>query len=232
MKNKICIILSIFIVTVLFGTCEKENSSPLSAEENLDKDASYALGMSVGAEFLQNMTSGQISPNINEFVKGLGDIMKGNTTRFTADEASEVIERAFASIMEERNVDYMLAENAFLAENARKPGVIITSSGLQYEIITEGTGPKPSINDEVKVHYQGTLADGQVFDSSYSRGTPVDFYLSQVIPGWSEGLQLMNVGSHFRFYVPSELGYGPSGMMQVIPPYATLIFEVELLEIN
>jgi len=232
MKNKFWIISVFLIVSMLFSACERNNSSLFPAEENLDKDASYALGMSVGAEFLQNMISGQISPNIDEFIKGMSDIMKGKTTRFDMSQASDVIERAFAVIMEERNVEYMLAENAFLAENARQPGIIITSSGLQYQIISEGTGPKPVITDEVKVHYQGTLVDGEVFDSSYARGVPVDFFLSQVIPGWSEGLQLMNVGSHFRFYIPSELGYGPGGMMQVIPPYATLIFEVELLGIN
>lgn len=125
----------------------------------------------------------------------------------------------------------MEAGKQFLAANAKKEGVTTTPSGLQYKVITMGTGAKPNANSEVEVHYKGTLIDGKVFDSSYDRNQPATFFLSQVIPGWTEGVQLMPEGSKFEFYIPYELAYGPRGAGGVIPPYATLIFEVELLKI-
>ena len=231
MNNKFRIIFAI-IAFAVFSACEKNDSANLTGEENLDKNASYALGMSVGSEFLESMLATQISPNIEEFIKGMGDVLKGGDTRIKREEAAEILEATFNSLMENRNKDAIQAETAFLAENARKPGINITPSGLQYEIIFQGTGPKPSVEDEVKVHYEGTLPDGSVFDSSYSYGTPVEFKLYQVIQGWAEGLQLMNTGSRYKFYIPSELGYGRDGVQGVIPPYSALIFEVELLGIN
>lgn len=125
----------------------------------------------------------------------------------------------------------MDAGRNFLAENAKKPGVKTTSSGLQYKVLRDAEGQKPSQYGEVEVHYKGSLIDGTVFDSSYDRGEPISFLLAQVIPGWSEGVQLMPVGAKYEFYIPFELGYGPKGIEGTIPPYATLIFEVELLRI-
>lgn len=125
----------------------------------------------------------------------------------------------------------MEAGRQFLAENGKKAGVTTTSSGLQYKVLRDGNGPKPPKNGEVEVHYKGTLIDGKVFDSSYERGEPISFLLSQVIPGWSEGVQLMPVGSMYEFYIPFELAYGPKGIPGAIPPYATLIFQVELLKV-
>lgn len=127
-------------------------------------------------------------------------------------------------------VQSMPAEQ-FLAHNAREKGVITTASGLQYKILTEGTGPRPAAEDVVQVHYEGRLRDGTVFDSSYQRGEPVAFPLSQVIPGWTEGVQLMPVGSKFHFWIPPELGYGAEGAGGVIPPNAVLEFDIELLAI-
>lgn len=124
----------------------------------------------------------------------------------------------------------MEAGRSFLAENAKKPGVMTTSSGLQYRVLREGEGQKPSEYGEVEVHYKGSLIDGTVFDSSYD-GEPISFLLSQVIPGWSEGVQLMSPGAKYEFFLPFELGYGPQGIPGVIPQYATLIFEVELLKV-
>lgn len=123
----------------------------------------------------------------------------------------------------------MEAGRNFLEANAKKPGVVTTGSGLQYKVLREGTGRKPSAYGEVEVHYKGSLIDGTVFDSSYARGEPISFLLAQVIPGWAEGVQLMSAGSHYEFYVPFELAYGPQGIAGVVPPYSTLIFEVELL---
>ena len=119
----------------------------------------------------------------------------------------------------------------FMAENGKKDGVKTTETGLQYEVITEGNGAKPAKTDVVKVHYTGMLLNGQVFDSSVQRGEPAQFGLNQVIPGWTEGLQLMNCGSKFKFYIPAKLAYGERGAGESIPPNATLIFEVELLDI-
>jgi FKBP-type peptidyl-prolyl cis-trans isomerase len=121
---------------------------------------------------------------------------------------------------------------SYLAENARKEGVMVTDSGLQYSVMTQGDGAKPLATDQVTVHYRGTLIDGTEFDSSYSRGEPASFGLNQVIPGWTEGVQLMNVGSKYLFVIPSELGYGERGAGGAIGPHETLIFEVELIEIK
>ena len=125
----------------------------------------------------------------------------------------------------------MEAGRSFLAENAKKPGVTTTASGLQYRVLNEGSGAKPSAQGEVEVHYKGTLIDGKGFDSSYERGEPISFLLNQVIPGWSEGVQLMSQGAKYEFYIPVDLAYGPQGIPGVIPPYSTLIFEVELLKV-
>jgi len=122
-------------------------------------------------------------------------------------------------------------EAEFMAENAREEGVRTTASGLQYRVVEEGSGPRPAMNSKVRVHYQGSLLNGEVFDSSITRGEPLDLTLTQVIPGWTEGLQLMPVGSKYRFFIPSELGYGERGAGQAIPPCAALIFDVELLGI-
>ncbi len=125
----------------------------------------------------------------------------------------------------------MEAGRSFLVDNAKKPGVVTTSSGLQYKVLREGTGRKPSEHGEVEVHYKGTLLDGTVFDSSYDNGEPITFFLSQVIEGWAEGVQLMAEGAQYTFYIPFELAYGPQGIPGTIPPYSTLIFEVELLKV-
>jgi len=125
----------------------------------------------------------------------------------------------------------MEAGRQFLAENAQKPGVVTTASGLQYRVLREGQGQKPSEYGEVEVHYKGSLIDGTAFDSSYERGEPTSFLLSQVIPGWAEGLQLMAAGAHYEFTIPFELAYGAQGIPGVVPPYSTLIFEVELLRV-
>jgi FKBP-type peptidyl-prolyl cis-trans isomerase len=200
--------------------------SKTSFEKTFDKEASYALGLVMGTDF----RGGEVYPDLDEFLKGMTDAYTDSHARFTIEEASILLQQKFMDMNEERNAEIREAENAFLLENSKKPGIQITRSGLQYEVITEGNGPKPGAFDSVRVHYQGSLIDGTVFDSSYVRGEPAEISLMQVIPGWTEGLQLMGVGSKYRLYIPSDLGYGPQGE-QRIPPYSTLVFEVELFDI-
>lgn len=224
MKNKIKLILTLLLVALLCWGCKNGKSNSSSGEENFDKDASYALGMDFGSNIKQSLDMNGIYPNIDELMKGFRDSLTGGETRFAGDEAINLIETAFYGMAIQKETD-------FLAENSKKPGIIITPSGLQYEIIKQADGPKPSVTDIVTVHYEGRLIDGTVFDSSYDRREPTEFPLNVVISGWTEGIQLMSIGSSFIFYIPSELGYGPSGYGP-IPPYAALIFTVELLDIK
>ncbi len=166
--------------------------------------------------------------------QGMINGVSGSDAGMTADEARDyfngTMEALQAKKMEAQYNDNKVAGQSFLAENAKKEGVIITASGLQYEVIKKGNGPLPKDTDKVKVHYHGTLVDGTVFDSSVDRGQPAEFGVTQVIKGWVEGLQLMPVGSKYKFYIPQELAYGSQSQGQ-IKPFSTLIFEVELLEI-
>jgi len=235
MKNKFWLVAAVLIAAVFLG-CDKGTTASSSLEgENFDKDASYALGMSIGMDVNSIMMSGGIVPNLDEFLQGMRDIISGGTTRLSENEAEAKIQEAFYALMDgfqQQSMEDMMQEGInFLIENSRKPGVVITPSGLQYEVITETNGRKPSATDVVQVHYEGSLVNGEIFDSSYQRGYPEEFSLYGVIPGWTEGLQLMGEGSKYIFYIPSELGYGSYGA-GTIPPYSTLIFAVELLEIK
>lgn len=201
------------------------------AEVNLDdelENRSYSLGILLGANFTQRF--GDI--NYDALLEGLIQAHEGKETQVTAQEAQATLQ-AF-----EQEAATMAAKEAaaegekFLADNKARDGVKVTDSGLQYEVITEGDGPKPAASDTVSVHYVGTLIGGQEFDSSVARGEPAEFPLGNVIPGWTEGLQLMNTGSKYRFVIPSALAYGERGAGQNIGPGETLVFEVELLEIK
>ncbi|MDR1318346.1 MAG: FKBP-type peptidyl-prolyl cis-trans isomerase [Treponema sp.] len=212
------------------GGSGSDAGAPVS-ESAIDKDTSYALGMNLGASIAGDMANNGLEPDIAEFLQGFKDSLENGKTRFTAEEAETKIRETFMARMEKENGERRQAEIDFLAENSKKEGITITGSGLQYEVISEGGGVKPAASDTVRVNYEGTLSDGTVFDSSYSRGEPVEFPLDQVIPGWTEGIQLMSEGSNYRFYIPSDLGYGPQGIPPAIPPYSPLIFEVELISI-
>jgi FKBP-type peptidyl-prolyl cis-trans isomerase len=221
------------VIFIAVGICalgcngKDKTGTGSSPDETISKDASYALGMNVGS----SLKADNLYPNIEEFAQGMKDTLTDAKTRFTIEEAYQIFNEAFNAAMEKRDVESRQAENDFLAENSKKPGINITASGLQYEIIQEGSGPKPTATDVVRVHYEGSLTNGTVFDSSYSRGEPLEFSLNGVIPGWTEGLQLMNTGSTYRLFIPSDMGYGSQGAGPQIPPYSTLIFEVELLDI-
>ena len=226
MKHAFLVIFVMVCICAL-GCNGKGKTGAASPEETFGKDASYAMGMNVGS----NLKADNLYPNVEEFAQGMKDILTDAKPRFTIEEAYQIFNEAFSAMAEKREMDSRQTENEFLAENSKKPGVNITGSGLQYEVIQEGSGAKPTAADTVRVHYEGSLVDGTVFDSSYSRGEPIEFSLAAVIPGWAEGLQLMNTGSTYRLYIPSDLGYGPQGAGPQIPPFSTLIFEVELLGI-
>jgi len=230
MKKKNLLILAVLLTAAVFGACKNENTGNFSGEENFDRDASYALGMNLGVNLRESMIADGITPNYQEFIKGMTDGISGMETRFDIDEAIYLIDTAFNALSEKINAPLIQQENEFLAQNAVRPGVIITSSGLQYEVITESNGPKPSLYDMIQIHYEGRLADGSLFDSTYEYGMPAEFSISEIFSGWAEGLQLMTVGSTYRFFIPSDIAFGSTGNGP-IPPYATLVFTVELLEI-
>lgn len=192
------------------------------------KDISYALGLSIASN-LRN--SGVESLDIEYFTKGLKAILHEQEITMSPEEVNLILNEYFEGLQKKSESQNTENGNSFLAGNKNQPGVVELPSGLQYSVITEGTGPKAKANNHVKVHYTGTLIDGTVFDSSVSRGEPAVFGVTQVIAGWVEGLQLMSKGAKYKFYIPSNLAYGAQGAGKLIGPHATLIFEVELLDI-
>jgi len=236
-------ILSILLAsTVLFacnakGTAEasKDSAKDASSKDTTTTtkpaskaDISYAVGMALG----KSVKDTGIELDYNAFLQGFKDNMESKKLKLTDEQASSYIQEAIAKAQEKKAADNKAKETKFMEDNGKKPGVKTTASGLQYEVISEGTGLKPQATDTVKVHYTGTLMDGTKFDSSIDRGEPATFPLDQVIPGWTEGIQLMSVGSKYKLYIPSSLAYGESGAGGVIPPNSPLIFEVELLGIE
>jgi FKBP-type peptidyl-prolyl cis-trans isomerase FklB len=189
---------------------------------------SYALGLSLGNNLLNN---GIRDLNIEEFSRAVRDVFQENKPELSLQEAQSVINSYFTSLQAKAGEAAKKQGKDFLEANGKREGVITLESGMQYEIITEGKGAIPKLTDRVKVHYHGTLIDGNVFDSSVARGEPATFGVTQVISGWVEALQLMPVGSKWKLYIPSDLAYGAQGAGQQIGPHTTLIFEVELLEI-
>ncbi|MEI6059111.1 MAG: FKBP-type peptidyl-prolyl cis-trans isomerase [Bacteroidota bacterium] len=192
------------------------------------KDISYALGLSIASN-LRN--SGVEALEIEYFTKGVNAILNDEEITMTPDEVNKILNEYFEGLQKNAEGDNAESGMVFLAENKNQPGVITLPSGLQYSVIAEGTGLKATAKNQVKVHYTGTLIDGTVFDSSVSRGEPAVFGVTQVISGWVEGLQLMSKGAKYKFYIPSNLAYGAQGAGKMIGPNATLIFDVELLEI-
>ena len=189
---------------------------------------SYAIGLGIG----QNLLSmGAQGITVEDFAQAIADVLNRNELAMSHNEAREIVNKYFMELEEKMNAENIEKGKAFLAENAKKEGVVTLPSGLQYEVITEGNGKKPSATDRVKCHYEGTLIDGTLFDSSIKRGQPAVFGVNQVIQGWVEALQLMTEGSKWRLFIPSELGYGAQQAGEMIPPHSTLIFEVELIEV-
>jgi len=237
MKN---IFLPIIISIGLIGFITSCDNSLESSEANLNNQLdslSYSFGYLQGGSLFNE---GIEDINIKNYVAGLNTAFNDEESSIDEGAMQELIQAFFAELQTQQmerqaeEADVNIAQgNAFLEENAMNSDVIQTESGLQYRVLEEGTGPSPSATDEVEVHYEGSLLSDEVFDSSYERGEPIVFPLNQVISGWTEGVQLMNVGSKYQFFIPSELAYGnnpPPG--SIIPPGSVLIFEIELLGIN
>lgn len=201
-----------------------------SQEMTQEQKISYALGANVG----ENFKATGIELMYEFFFQGVQDGMNG-TNKLSQNEMQVIFNQLQQELQKRQQAEVEVEKEkgrAFLAENGKKEGVVTTPSGLQYKVVTMGTGAKPTATDKVRVHYHGTTLDGEVFDSSVQRGETIAFQLNQVIKGWTEGLQLMPIGSKFIFYIPSDLAYGDRGAGPTIKPGATLIFEVELFEIE
>ena len=213
------------------SACAREKTELSTVKEK----ASYALGQQMVGNLVQ------VASEIDQesFMQGIRDALDNKTPLIDRQTGAEAL-KEYESVLQDAMVTHQNAESEknlkaakdFLEKNKTKPEVTVTESGLQYEVLREGDGAKPKASDIVRVHYRGTLLDGTEFDSSYSRGEPVSFPLSQVIPGWTEGVQLMNTGAKYKFYIPPELGYGPRGAGDRIGPNEALVFEVELLAIE
>ena len=207
----------------------------MAVELKNDQDKlSYTLGMNISLSILQL----PLELNKEVVIACVADLLRGGQPQIEQQEYQKIMQNFQKQLQtiaaeEKKKAGEANAEisHKFLEENAKKEGVKVTNSGLQYIVLEEGNGENPKATDTVKVHYEGTLINGQIFDSSIKRGEPVEFPLNHVIPGWTEGLQLMKVGAKYRFFIPSELAYGEHGAGEMIPPNSALIFEVELLDI-
>lgn len=190
---------------------------------------SYAIGLGIG----QNLWSmGARNIEVDDFAQAIRDVLQGNPTAISHKEARDIVNDYFAEMEKKAHAANIEAGKKFLEDNARRPGVVTLPSGLQYEVIKEGDESRHATKaDRVMCHYEGTLIDGTMFDSSVKRGEPATFGVTQVIPGWVEALQLMPEGAKWKLYIPSDLAYGAQGAGQSIPPHSTLVFEVELLKI-
>ena len=197
---------------------------------------SYALGIGIGSQ-LAGMGAKEL--NIDDFAQAIKDVISGSELKVDNAEAQILVQNFFQeqeakqqAAAAEAGKAAKAAGEAFLAENGKKEGVVTLPSGLQYQVLKEGNGKKPSATDQVVCHYEGTLIDGTVFDSSYQRNQPATFGLNQVIAGWTEGVQLMQEGAKYRFFIPYNLAYGERGAGAQIPPFAALVFDVELIEVK
>ena len=224
MKNISCLILVFFASAALAaaaGIAEEAERGNARAE------MSYAFGMAIADDLI----STGIQFNYDAFVRGLRDVVENRDTLFSMEEAYNKIDDAFEAAQTEITERRMAEGAAFLAANGARQGVVVTPSGLQFELISEGSGEMPNIADTVLVHYQGADIYGNIFDSTYEDGEPVEIPLDRVIPGWSEGLRMMREGSRARLFIPPDLAYGERGAGGIIAPYAVLVFDVELIEI-
>lgn len=238
--KKILIVLSALLFIVIGADAKKKPviAPPAVVPQTIlfsnDVDSmSYALGMNMGADLAQNLKNipGGKS-NLDLIIKGFSAALKGDSTILSRETAQNYFREYITKAQAKENEAKKAVGEKYLAENKTKEGVQTTASGLQYIVLKQGDGVKPAETDTVKVHYTGMLIDGKVFDSSVERGEPIEFPLNGVIKGWTEGVQLMSVGSKYKFFIPHQLAYGERGAGGVIPPFATLVFDVELLGVK
>ena len=225
-------LLNVSLGTLLIMAYSCNNPSSIGNNVNLTNEidsVSYSLGLNVAKSIKMQ---GLEEINSEALIKAFNDVLSDKEQLLSDMDAGQCLNAYFQKAQLAKSSASKEAGEAFLAQNKTREGVVTTESGLQYEVITEGTGEKPGLEDKVTTHYHGTLIDGTVFDSSVYRGEPVSFQVNGVIPGWTEALQLMPVGSKWKLYIPSELAYGESGAGNVIGPNEALIFEVELISIN
>jgi FKBP-type peptidyl-prolyl cis-trans isomerase len=217
------LILSLSLSAVAISAIGQDAAAP-AKPQTLEERFGYAYGREVASQ----LKKAGIKLDVDQFARAMRDVYADKESVLTEQEVKDAFTEA-REIAEKAKTE---AGKTFLVENGKKEGVKTTATGLQYLVLKEGEGPMPKATDTVKVHYRGTLVDGTQFDSSIDRGEPASFPLNRVIPGWTEGVQLMKTGSKYRFFVPFNLGYGAEGSPPDIPPYSTLIFEVELLSIG
>lgn len=233
--KKINLIGGALLMGITLSSCQ--NGSSVSSNVKLTNEidsVSYALGLNIGSGMAKDLESFPGGPvNKDLLLAGLVQSYMQDSAKYKMeiDSVNKVLSSYYQKMAEEEKQAAKIKNDAFLDEHKKQEGVIVTESGLQYIVLKEGNGPKPSKDDVVKVHYTGKLTDGTVFDSSIQRNQPAEFPVMGVIPGWSEALQLMPVGSKWNLTIPSDLAYGPRGIQGVIPPHSILQFEVELLEI-
>lgn len=235
---KTAYVVGLFAGTMLLQACNETKVEVPPAEITLDseiKKVSYGIGLGLGERFKND----NIDVDIDVFSQAIKDGLSGADPKMSQEEVVTVMQAYQQKKLQERQQEQQAAaeknkaeSEAFLAENAKKDGVVVLESGLQYKVVTAGKGAKPSATDEVEVHYKGTLIDGTEFDSSYKRGSTVSFPVNGVIAGWTEALQLMEEGSKWELYIPSDLAYGPGGTGGAIGPDAALVFDVELVSVK
>jgi FKBP-type peptidyl-prolyl cis-trans isomerase len=229
-KLSILVTAAMLVMGMSFASCSKTSGSKMKTSVD---SLSYAYGVGMGTNLAQNLEQFPAKLNVDLFLAVFEKALKGDTANLaiTPQQAYEVFQRCLATAQQEAAVATKAEAKAFLEKNGKKDGVKTTASGLQYEVIKEGAGPKPTDSSTVSVQYHGTLLDGTVFDSSKDRGQPAQFPLNRVIKGWSEGIQLMNVGAKYKFWIPADLAYGDQGAGGKIKPGSLLVFEVELISI-
>lgn len=231
MKNILTLLIMTAVIVLSAWSCKSQKeveNKKIELTTEVEK-ASYAIGMQIGNNLSQQGLDTLL--NLECILAGLKDMINKDT-QFGVDSTDVILNNFFGELQKAKSKDIIAKGEEFLAENGKRKEVVTTASGLQYEILVAGNGPLPTINNTVKTHYRGTLLDGTTFDSSYDRGDPAIFPLNGVIKGWTEALQLMPVGSKWKLYIPYNLAYGERGAGQVIGPYETLIFEIELISIE
>jgi len=227
------LLVTLIVSTFIFGSCNSFKSSKVSLKTLADS-AAYAIGIDIGNNIKKNLPTAPGGKDLDQkiILAAFTSALNGDSSQIAGTKVSGVTQSYFMKAQQVEGSKASEAGKKFLADNGKRSGVTTTKSGLQYEILKDGKGPKPAATDTVVVHYHGTTIEGKVFDSSVNRGKPATFPVNQVIPGWTEALQLMPVGSKWKLVIPSDLAYGPRGAGADIKPNSVLVFEVELLEIK